>query len=369
MNFSIAVLPGDGVGPEVVAQGVKALEAVGSISGHNFHLGYGDVGGSAIDNCGDPFPPQTLDLCRRSDAVLLGAVGGPKWDDPNASVRPEDGLLALRKSLRLFANLRPVKLHPALINSSPVKPEILKGIDLVIVRELTGGLYFGLPKKRWKSSKGRSGVDTLRYSEHEIRRILETGFQLAQGRRGHVTSVDKANVLETSRLWREVAEEVALEYPEVTLEHILVDNAAMQLIRNPAQFDVIVTENTFGDILTDEASVLSGSMGMLPSASLGAEPAGSGAGSTRMGLYEPIHGSAPDIAGRGVANPIATVLSVAMMLRLSLGLEQEARAVEDGVEKVLACGHRTADIAGQSDTALSTSIMGDAIAEKLSGSH
>ena len=368
MNFSVAVLPGDGVGPEVIAQGVKALEAVGSISGHSFQMGYGDVGGSAIDRCGDPFPRQTLDLCRRSDAVLLGAVGGPKWDDPKAEVRPEDGLLALRKSLRLFANLRPVKVHPALVNSSPVKPEILKGIDLIIVRELTGGLYFGRPKKRWQSSKGRSGVDTLRYSEHEIRRILDTGFQLARSRRGHVTSVDKANVLETSRLWRDVAEEVALEYPEVTLEHMLVDNAAMQLIRNPSRFDVIVTENTFGDILTDEASVLSGSMGMLPSASLGHESVGTRSGNSRLGLYEPIHGSAPDIAGRGVANPVATVLSVAMMLRFSLGLEQEACAVEDAVEEVLGCGHRTADIAVQSETALSTAMMGDAIVDKLSGS-
>ncbi|MCZ6867807.1 MAG: 3-isopropylmalate dehydrogenase [Chloroflexi bacterium] len=366
MNFSVAVLPGDGVGPEVVAEGVKVLEAIGAKFGHAFELGYGIVGGNAIDQCGEPLPKETLDLCLKSDAVLLGAVGGPKWDDPKAKVRPEDGLLALRKKLRLFANLRPVKVYPSLINSSPVKPSVLAGVDLIIVRELTGGLYFGRPKRRWQSSKGRAGVDTLRYSEHEIRRILNIGFQLAQGRRKRLTSVDKANVLETSRLWRQIAEEVSQDYTDVTLEHMLVDTAAMQLIRNPANFDVVVTENTFGDILTDEASVLSGSMGMLPSASLAPEPGNKGPRYPRFGLYEPIHGSAPDIATQGIANPLATILSVAMMLRLSLGLEREAQTVESAVEIALARGHRTADIADDNATALTTGQMGDTIAKILS---
>lgn len=366
MNFSVAVLPGDGVGPEVVAEGVKVLEAIGASFGHSFELGYGIVGGNAIDQCGEPLPKGTLDLCLKSDAVLLGAVGGPKWDDPKAKVRPEDGLLALRKKLRLFANLRPVKVYSSLINSSPVKPSVLAGVDLIIVRELTGGLYFGRPKRRWQSSRGRAGVDTLRYSEHEIRRILNIGFQLAQGRQKRLTSVDKANVLETSRLWRQIAEEVSQDYTDVTLEHMLVDTAAMQLIRNPANFDVVVTENTFGDILTDEASVLSGSMGMLPSASLAPEPGNKGPRYPRFGLYEPIHGSAPDIAAQGIANPLATILSVAMMLRLSLGLEEEAQAIENAVEEALARGHRTADIADDNATALTTGQMGDAIVRILS---
>ena len=360
MNFRIAVLPGDGVGPEVTAQAVKALHAIGDFYDHNFEIQYGAIGGGAIDEFGEPFPPESLELCRGSDAVLLGAVGGPKWDDPQADVRPEDGLLALRKSLELFANLRPVKPHPALIDASPLKPEVLEGVDLVVVRELTGGLYFAQPKKRWSGPDGQAAVDTLAYTEAEILRILHTAFRLAQTRRRRVTSVDKANVLETSRLWRELADSVAEDYPDVSLEHMLVDNAAMQLIRSPSQFDVIVTENTFGDILTDEAAVLSGSMGMLPSASLGHSE-----GETPLGLYEPIHGSAPDIAGRGIANPVAAILSAAMLLRLSLGLEQEALALEDAVTRALEDGCRTADITRSGETPLSTDAMGDAVVGRI----
>ena len=363
MNYRIAALPGDGVGPEVTAQAVKALNAVGDRFGHTFDVQHGAIGGGAIDQCGDPFPPETLELCQGSAAVILGAVGGPKWDDPQAKVRPEDGLLALRKSLQLFANLRPVKLHPALIDASPVKPEVLERVDLVVVRELTGGLYFAEPKKRWTDAHGRAAVDTLAYTEAEVRRILHTAFRLAITRRRRVTSVDKANVLETSRLWRELADEVAQDYPNIALEHMLVDNAAMQLVRSPSQFDVIVTENTFGDILTDEAAVLSGSMGMLPSASLGEE-----GGATPLGLYEPIHGSAPDIAGQGIANPVAAILSAAMMLRLSLGLEREAEALEDAVARALEDGCRTADIARPDETSLSTEEMGDAVVSRITDS-
>ena len=360
MNFRIAALPGDGVGPEVTAEAVKALHAIGDCFGHTFDVQHGVIGGGAIDEVGDPFPPESLELCRGSDAVLLGAVGGPKWDDPQAAVRPEDGLLALRKSLQLFANLRPVKLHPALIDSSPIKPEVLEGVDLVVVRELTGGLYFAQPKKRWTDANGRAAVDTLAYTEAEILRILHAAFRLAGTRRGRVTSVDKANVLETSRLWRELADSVAEDYPNVSLEHMLVDNAAMQLISSPSRFDVIVTENTFGDILTDEAAVLSGSMGMLPSASLGHS-----GGETPLGLYEPIHGSAPDIAGRGIANPVAAILSAGLMLRLSLGLEREAQALEDAVSRALEDGCRTADIARSGEAPLSTDAMGDAVVSRI----
>ncbi len=364
MNYRIAALPGDGVGPEVTAQAVKALNAVGDRFGHTFDMQQGAIGGGAIDEFADPFPPETLEMCRQSAGVILGAVGGPKWDNPQAKIRPEDGLLALRKSLQLFANLRPVKLHPALIDASPIKPEVLEGVDLVVVRELTGGLYFAEPKKRWTDADGRAAVDTLAYTEAEVRRILHTAFKLAMTRRRRVTSVDKANVLETSRLWRELADEVAQDYPNVALEHMLVDNAAMQLVRSPSQFDVIVTENTFGDILTDEAAVLSGSMGMLPSASLGEE-----GGNTPLGLYEPIHGSAPDIAGRGIANPVAAILSAAMMLRLSLGLEREAEVLEDAVARALGDGCRTADIARPDETSLSTDAMGDAVVSRIADSQ
>ena len=366
-SYSIAVLPGDGIGPEVLLEGVKVLQAVGARFGHSFQLVCAPIGGNAIDQYGSPLPEATLELCRKSNAVLLGAVGGPKWDDPKATVRPEDGLLALRKELKLFANLRPIKIHSPLVDSSPVKATVLSGVDMVIVRELTGGLYFGRPKRRWQTSRGSRGVDTMTYTESEIRRILCVGFQLAQTRQKRLTSVDKANVLETSRLWRHVAVDMSQDFPDVALEHMLVDNAAMQLIRQPARFDVIVTENTFGDILTDEASVLSGSLGMLPSASLAAGSGTQGRRRTTLGLYEPIHGSAPDIAGQGVANPLAAILSVALMLRLSLGLEEEARAVEGAVAGVLAQGYRTSDIASSGTSAVTTVLMGDKVAEILHG--
>lgn len=365
MKVSIAVLPGDGIGPEVINESIKVLEAIGNRFNHDFEIESGRVGGNAIDDYGTPLPQETIDTCKDADAILFGAVGGPKWDDPNADVRPEDGILAIRKSLGLFANLRPVKVYPALINASPLKPEVLKGVDMMVLRELTGGLYFGKPKKRWSTSRGRRGVDTLKYTESEIVRILKVGFELAMERRKKLTSVDKQNVLESSRLWREIAVEVGKEYPEVELDHVLVDNAAMQLIRNPADFDVIVSENTFGDILTDEASVLSGSMGMLPSASLSTLPGKSGSRSKKVSLYEPIHGSAPDIAGKGIANPIGCILSTAMMLRLSFGMNDEADAIEKSVDAALAEGYRTTDIAGDGGSAVNTTTMGDVIAGSL----
>ena len=365
MNFSITVLPGDGIGPEVVSEAVKVMNAVGNRFGHSFDTTYGRVGGNAIDDFGTPLPDDTVEMCRDTDGILFGAVGGPKWDDPRAKTRPEDGILAIRKSLGLFANLRPVKVYPQLINSSPIKPHLLEGVDMIIVRELTGGLYFAKPKKRWNTSRGRRGVDTLKYTEQEIERIIRVGFELAQGRRKRLTSVDKANVLETGRLWREVATEVADDYPDVELEHVLVDAAAMQLISNPAHFDVIVAENTFGDILTDEASVLAGSMGMLPSASLSGLPKPSGRGKRPVSLYEPIHGSAPDIAGQGIANPIGTILSLASMLRYSLGLDAEAQAIEQSVEGVLAEGYRTPDIANDGGEVCKTTEMGDVIAGRV----
>ena len=365
MNFLITVLPGDGIGPEVVSEAVKVMNAVGNRFGHSFDTTYGRVGGNAIDDFGTPLPDDTVEMCRDTDGILFGAVGGPKWDDPRAKTRPEDGILAIRKGLGLFANLRPVKVYPQLINSSPIKPHLLEGVDMIIVRELTGGLYFAKPKKRWNTSRGRRGVDTLKYTEQEIERIIRVGFELAQGRRKRLTSVDKANVLETGRLWREVATEVADDYPDVELEHVLVDAAAMQLISNPAHFDVIVAENTFGDILTDEASVLAGSMGMLPSASLSGLPKPSGRGKRPVSLYEPIHGSAPDIAGQGIANPIGTILSLASMLRYSLGLDAEAQAIEQSVEGVLAEGYRTPDIADDGGEVCKTTEMGDVIAGRV----
>ena len=365
MKFKIAALPGDGVGPEVTAEAVKVMDAVGSRFGHDFALRFGRIGGNAIDDFGTPLPDETIAVFDDADSVLFGAVGGPKWDDLNASVRPEDGILAVRKSLGLFANLRPVKVYPALINSSPIKPELLEGVDMLIVRELTGGLYFSRPKRRWQTSHGRRGVDTMRYTEKEIKRILRVGFELARGRRRLLTSVDKANVLESSRLWREIAVELSTEYPEVELEHIYVDTLAMQLVRHPAHFDVIVAENTFGDIISDEAAVLAGSLGMLPSASLAGAPASAKAAGGAPSLYEPIHGSAPDIAGQRIANPIGATLSMAMMLRYSLGLEDEAAAVEQAVEGVLAEGYRTADIAADGGEVVGTSKMGDVIAGRV----
>ena len=362
MNYNIAVLPGDGIGPEVIAEAVKVMDAVGRRFGHTFNTESGRVGGNAIDDFGTPLPDETVELCQRSDAILFGAVGGPKWDDPEAPTRPEDGILAIRKSLGLFANLRPVKVYPALVNSSPVKPSLLDGVDMIILRELTGGLYFAQPKERRKTDDGRAAVDTLYYTESEIERILRVAFEIAGSRSGQLTSVDKANVLESSRLWRQIADEVHEDYPDVELEHILVDAAAMALIRNPAHYDVIVAENMFGDILTDEAAVLSGSMGMQPSASLAGMP---GSAADTVSLYEPIHGSAPDIAGQGIANPIGMVLSMAMMLRHSFGLDEEARAVEAAVEGILAEGYRTPDIAADGGEVVSTERMGGALAGRV----
>ena len=365
MELKIAVLPGDGIGPEVIAEAVGVLEAVGRRFGHAFDLETGRVGGNAIDDFGTPLPDETVELCRRSDAILFGAVGGPKWDDPDAATRPEDGILAIRKNLGLFANLRPVKVYPSLINASPIKPALLEGVDMIVLRELTGGLYFARPKRRWTTKTGRRGVDTLRYTEREIERVVRVAFELARGRRKQLTSVDKANVLETSRLWRQVTEEVRADYPDVELEHILVDAAAMALIRNPASYDVIVAENMFGDILTDEASVLSGSMGMQPSASLAGLTGVTENADESVSLYEPIHGSAPDIAGQGKANPIGMILSAAMMLRHSFGLEEEAQAVESAVEGVLAEGYRTPDIAGDGGETVGTRRMGEVVAGRV----
>jgi 3-isopropylmalate dehydrogenase len=361
-KFKITVTPGDGVGPEVVAEAVKVLQAIGRKFGHSFDLDYKLVGGAAIDATGEALPRETVKACQNSDAVLLGAVGGPKWDDPRAPVHPEDGLLALRKGLGLFANLRPVKVYPMLVNGTNLKPHVIEGVDLIVVRELTGGLYFGRPKRQWRTSRGRRAVDTMAYSEVEIERIVRVGFELARGRRKKLVSVDKANVLQTSRLWRQIVTEMSAKYPDVELEHMLVDACAMRLIQNPKYFDVIVTENTFGDILTDEASMLAGSMGMLPSASIAGVPQ---VGGRTFGLYEPIHGSAPRRAGQNMVNPIATIVSAAMMLCYSLGLVKEAQAVDAAVEKVLQEGYRTYDIMSDGMKKVSTSGMGDLIAARV----
>jgi 3-isopropylmalate dehydrogenase len=366
MHAVITALPGDGIGPEVVAEGRRVLDAVGERFGHTFDVREALIGGCAIDAVGTALPDETLRLCRESDAVLLGAVGGPKWDNPEASVRPEQGLLGIRKALGLFANLRPVTLHPRLIAASPLRPERLQGVDLIVVRELTGGIYFGEKGRDTTPDGGESAYDECVYTTAEIERIVRTAATLARQRRKKVTSVDKANVLETSRLWRSVTTRVMRdEFPDVHLEHMLVDACAMHLIRRPSDFDVIVTENMFGDILTDEASMLAGSMGMLPSASLGAP--GDVSRSTRMGLYEPIHGSAPDIAGKGIANPLATILSVALLLRHSLGLEREARAVETAVWRTLEDGIVTADIAVPDERPATTTDVGAAVAARVIG--
>jgi 3-isopropylmalate dehydrogenase len=341
MNFNITLLPGDGIGPEVVHEAVRVLDVIASKYDHTFHYTERLMGGCSIDKYGTSLTDETLADSQSADAVLFGAVGGPKWDDPNARDRPERGLLRLRKGLGVFANMRPVKVHPALMNASPLKPERLLDVDILVLRELTGGLYFGQPKKREMVDGRERAVDTLEYYDFEIQRILELAFTLAKDRRKKVTSVDKANVLESSRLWRQTANQVGEQHPDVTLEHQLVDSAAMKLITSPASFDVVVTENMFGDILTDEASVLAGSMGMLPSASLS---------ETGMGLYEPIHGSAPDIAGKGIANPVGTILSAALMLRYSLKLENEAQSIERAVDEAITDGARTMDIGGQMNT-------------------
>jgi 3-isopropylmalate dehydrogenase len=353
MKANIVLLPGDGVGPEVTEQARVVLDSVARRYGHEFAFETHLIGGIAIDETGDPLPPSTLEACKKADAIMLGAVGGPKWDDPKAKTRPEKGLLAIRKGLGLFANLRPVKSYPELIRSSPLKEDRIMGVDLLLVRELTGGLYFG-KQYRESTDRGMKAVDTLEYTEQEIQRVVRLSFTIARGRKRKVTSVDKANVLESSRLWRQVTTDVASDFSDVTLEHQLVDSCAMRLVTAPGSFDVIVTENMFGDILSDEAAVLTGSLGMLPSASLG---------EGRLGLYEPIHGSAPDIAGRGIANPLGTILSAALLLRHSLGLENEAAAVERAVEAALASGARTGDLGG--DKALSTAGMGEAVISRL----
>jgi len=363
-KFNIAVLPGDGIGPEVTNEGIKVLLAIGRRFDHTFNLEHGLIGGIAIDDSGEALTAATLKMCKKSDAVLLGAVGGPKWDDPLNKVRPEDGLLDLRKGLGLFANLRPVKVFPQLVDTTNLKPEVIKGVDIIFIRELTGGLYFGKPKKRWQTSRGRRAVDSMLYSEQEIERIVRVGFELAGTRSKKLISVDKANVLESSRLWRQVAVEVSQEYPGIELEHMLVDSCSMRLIQNPSYLDVLVTENTFGDILTDEASMLAGSMGMLPSASLAGVPR---QGVNIFGMYEPIHGSAPRRAGQNMANPIALILSVAMMLRYSLGLTEEAVAVEDAVNGALESGYRTYDVHSEGMTKVGTKEMGDVITGKIGG--
>ncbi|MBN2240093.1 MAG: 3-isopropylmalate dehydrogenase [Dehalococcoidales bacterium] len=362
MKAKIAVLPGDGIGVDVTNEAVKVINAVAKKYGHEFSLDYGLVGGIAIDETGSALPAETLKLCKSTKAVLLGAVGGPKWDDPNAPTRPEDGLLELRKKLGLFANLRPVKVFPMLMNGTNLKPEVIEGVDFIFIRELTGGLYFGKPKKRWETSKGRKAVDSMLYSEQEIERIVRVGFELARTRGKKLISVDKANVLESSRLWRQVAIEVSADYPDIELEHMLVDACAMRIIQNPKYLDVLVTENTFGDILTDEASMLAGSMGMLASASLAGVPE---KGKPIQGLYEPIHGSAPRRAGQDLANPMAIVGSVAMMLRYSMALEEEADTVEYAIEKVLTDGYRTYDIMSEGMTKVGTSKMGDLLCKAI----
>ena len=356
MRAKIITLPGDGIGPEVVAEGVRVLQIVAEKFKHQFEFEEHLIGGCAIDATGNPLSDETLAACRASDAMLLGAVGGPKWDV--GDVRPEQGLLKLRKGLGLFANLRPVKPHPALVHASPLRAEILAGVDVMVVRELTGGLYFGKPQGRTTENGLTRAVDTMEYSDTEIQRIVDLACRLAAARHGRVTSVDKANVLASSKLWREVATKTALAHPQIQLDHLLVDTCAMRLVSAPSSFDVIVTENMFGDILTDEAAVLVGSMGLLPSASIGA---GDHEGSPLLGVYEPIHGSAPDIAGKGIANPIGTILSAAMLLRHSLNLTREAQAIEQAVDRTLSEGCRTADLVQPGEHALSTREMADEI--------
>jgi 3-isopropylmalate dehydrogenase len=350
---NIVVLPGDGVGPEVTREAVKILQSIADAFDARFEFSEYPIGGVAMDSTGSPLPDNTLTACREADAVLLGAIGGPKWSDPTAAVRPEQGLLGLRHNLGLYANIRPVRLSPALLASSPLRPEFVEGTDLIVVRELTGGIYFG---PRQEPSDNGVAFDTLVYSKVEIERIAHIAFQLAQSRRGLVTSIDKANVLASGRLWRQTVTEVAKDYSDVCLEHQLVDSAAMHLLRRAASFDVMLTPNMFGDILSDEASMLTGSLGMLPSASLG---------EGSRGVYEPIHGSAPDIAGQGIANPIGTILSTAMLLRHSLGMSAEAEVVERAVDDVLEAGYRTSDLAEPGESSIGTAEMGDLIATHI----
>jgi 3-isopropylmalate dehydrogenase len=352
MEYNIALIPGDGIGKEVIDEAVKVLEAISKKYGHKFKMTELDAGGCAIDKYGKPLPEETLRICKKSDSVLLGAVGGYKWDTLPGNERPEQALLGLRKGLGLFANLRPAVLHNALREASPLKGDVIgENLDIMVVRELTGGIYFG--------DRGRNGdtaYDTEAYSKYEVERIAKVAFEIARKRNKKLVSVDKANILESSRLWREVVEEVAKDYPDVNLSHMYVDNAAMQLVRNPRQFDVIVTSNMFGDILSDEASMITGSIGMLPSASLA---------DGKMGMYEPVHGSAPDIAGQNKANPLATIVSVAMMLRYSFDLEEEARAIETAVSNVLDKGYRTGDIMSEGMVQVGTKGMGDLVIQEI----
>ena len=355
MNFTVTLLPGDGIGPEIVSQGRRVLEAVADRCGFTINMPECLMGGCAIDDCGEPLPASTLEQCRDSDGILLGAVGGPKWDDPSAKTRPEKGLLAIRKELGLFANLRPISTYPELVDASPLRREIVEGVDILFVRELTGGIYFGGSGRREHES-GTEAWNEMTYSTGEVSRVVHIAAKAAAERRGHLTSVDKANVLEVSRLWREVAANiVATDYPDLNYDVVLVDAMAMHLIARPKDFDVVVTGNMFGDILTDAASMLPGSLGLLPSASLG---------ESGPGLYEPIHGSAPDIAGQGIANPLATILAAAMLLRHSLNQEEPAAMIEAAVRKVLAAGHRTKDICAGGDS-ISTTQMGDAVVAAL----
>jgi len=353
MKYNITVLHGDGIGPEVTEQAVAVLREIESLTGHEFHMTDALMGGCAIDATGVPLPEETLSQCKKSDAVLLGAVGGPQWSDPTASVRPEQGLLRLRQHFDLFANLRPVRTYPALAGHAPLRADLLDGVDILFVRELTSGIYFG---ERQEQGDGDRAWDTMFYTVAQVERVARVAFEAARQRYGKVASVDKANVLAVMRLWRRTVNQVAADYPDVELEHVLVDACTMHLLRNPARFDVILAGNMFGDILSDEASVLAGSLGMLPSASLNA---------SRFGVYEPIHGSAPDIAGRGIANPVATILSAAMLLRHSLALEAEAAAIEAAVDATLADGLRTADLVAPGETPASTAAFGARVIEHL----
>ena len=358
----MAVLPGDGIGPEVIEQAMRVLHAVADRYGHTFKTTQALVGVTAIEAEGDAISDTTMELCQQSDAILFGAVGGaPRYEGPDAKVQPERALFRLRKELALYANLRPIRPFKALLNASTIKAEVLEGTDLLVVRELTGGIYYGKPSEIRETPQGYAAIDTLIYTEAEIERIVRTAFDLARGRHKKVTSVDKANVLSSSRLWRRTADRIAAEYPDVSMEHLLVDACAMHLIRRPASFDVIVTENMFGDILTDEASMLAGSMGMLPSASLGTRRTAHGL----FGLYEPIHGSAPDIAGQQKANPIAAILSAALMLRYSFNLKEEADAVEAAVEHIINAGYRTEDLREAGKEIVGTKEIGRLIAESI----
>ena len=359
-THKIAVLPGDGIGQEVVPEAIRVLEAVGKGSGASFTFEHGLVGGAAIDATGGPLPRATLDLCRKSDAILFGAVGGPKWDNVGQEMRPERGLLAIRKELDLYANLRPAKTFPMLVDASPLKRSVVEGTDLMVIRELTGGLYYGEPRGiEHFSDGGARAINTMAYTSREIERVARMGFEVARKRRKKLTSVDKSNVLVVSQLWRDIVTRLGKEYPDVTLEHVLVDNCAMALVHKPTAFDTIVTENTFGDILSDEAAILAGSMGMLPSASIGGT----------VGLYEPVHGTAPDIAGQGIANPIAAILSAAMLLRYSLNKVADADRVEAAVLTVLEGGHRTGDIASPGTKRVGTKEMGELIVRAVEAQY